>query len=693
MEIIGSAILAIAQSILFYGNKIGISILIFTILSEILIFYIINKNKKIRNKNGFLLLIPILLLSSTYLIFANKIFYIINIFVIIILNILMYAIVINKKGYLEDYIYNSISLVKNTILGLKDGVEHTKNETKEHIKIKKSNKNPNMKKIMFSILTVIVVVSIVIGLLASADSVFASIFTNLAKLVLDNINIISIINLVIRIAIIILTYMLILSFVIKLKKEYFRQERKIKSYNNRYAFTIKLLLIALNIVYLIFCFIQIESLFTKNNQSENFDYANYARTGFFQLMFVSFINFVVILMSNKFNENKETSIKILNLFLVIFTIIIAISSMYRMHMYQLEYGLTYLRMFVYIILITEIIMFIPIIIYIFNEKFDFLKYVFIICLFIYCGINFMQMENLIIDYNLNKKAKTNPIDYDYINKIASADSYELLENELEKSDLNILNKFNLKLKLLQIVNDSQNMKWQEFNISKWKINEKNIDTKKLEDELEEISDEAEKERLRLMQIEEEKAQKEREVEIERKLAERKLNISEDSAYCVYKNIISEDEAYVVEVTAYATGTEQWTIGKITDNGTKYTKMNTFSIAPTSKIEFFENGLGFLEEADSIYCANSKLLITRDSGKTFEKIDFPEGKFTLSNPKGKYWDECYDYFYLPTREDDGSLTVQVSGGYEGGYNNGKTRAKYVSYDNGYTWEFAGEFWKE
>ena len=48
---------------------------------------------------------------------------------------------------------------------------------------------------------------------------------------------------------------------------------------------------------------------------------------------------------------KEKNIKILNLMLVVFTIIIAISSMYRMHIYEMEYGLTYLIMLVYIILI------------------------------------------------------------------------------------------------------------------------------------------------------------------------------------------------------------------------------------------------------------------------------------------------------------------------------------------------------
>ena len=40
--------------------------------------------------------------------------------------------------------------------------------------------------------------------------------------------------------------------------------------------------------------------------------------------------------------------------------------------------------------------------------------------------------------------------------------------------------------------------------------------------------------------------------------------------------------------------------------------------------------------------------------------------------GEKWENCYDYFYLPTKDEDGTLTVLVSGGYEGGYNQGKTR---------------------
>ena len=692
MEIISSTILAIIQSILFYGKEIGISMLIFSIIGNGLISYILIRKNKIKNKKGFFLIIPIILLSSTYFIFANTTFYIANIFIIIILNLTMYAIAITPKNYLRGYIVNSFELLKNTITGCKEGIDYTKEKSKENIKIKNKIEKENVKKIAISLLIVFAVVGVVIGLLISADSIFANIFENIAN-VFKNINISSTLRFVIRLVLIVVAYILILSFILKLNKEYNYQAKELKTNNNKYAFTIKLLLIALNIVYLVFCFIQIESLFAKINIDTDFNYASYARTGFFQLMFVSFINFAVILLSNKFNENKEKSIKILNLFLVIFTIIIAISSMYRMYMYQMEFGLTYLRMFVYIILITEILTFVPVTIYIVYEKFDFMKCSFVIWICIYCAINFINIERIIVDTNVNRTSSTRGIDYEYICSIASEDSFDILEAELQKDNLNALDELRLTKTLLTLANESKEMDWQEFNRAKWRVNEKNIKIDLLEKEIRDLDDDAKEEELRQRREAEEEAERAREEEKSSRLAKEKLAISEDSIKCVYKNIISENEAYVVEVTGYSTGTEQWTIGKITDNGTKYKEMNSFAIAPTSEIEFFEGGLGFLEKSDSIYSASSDLLVTRDSGETFDKIEFPEGEFTLSNPEGKAWEECYDYFYLPTREEDGTLTVLASGGYEGGYNGGETRAKYVSKDDGYTWEFVGEVWKE
>lgn len=130
MEIICSLILSVLQSILFYKKEIGISMLLFALIGNGIIFYILYKKNKIQNKSGVLLMIPIILLSGTYLIFANKTFYIANIFVLIALNISMYAIVINKKSYLKNYICNMFNLIEGSITGYKEGISYTRRNRK-----------------------------------------------------------------------------------------------------------------------------------------------------------------------------------------------------------------------------------------------------------------------------------------------------------------------------------------------------------------------------------------------------------------------------------------------------------------------------------------------------------------------------------------------------------------------------------
>ena len=133
MEIIGSIVLSIIQSILFYGKEIGISMLIFQIICNTILIYILYRRKKISNIRGMLLLIPIILLSNTFILFSNKIFYVLNIIVIFILDLIMYATIIHEKNYFKNEIKNTIDLLANTVINYNKGINYTKNKTKEYI--------------------------------------------------------------------------------------------------------------------------------------------------------------------------------------------------------------------------------------------------------------------------------------------------------------------------------------------------------------------------------------------------------------------------------------------------------------------------------------------------------------------------------------------------------------------------------
>ena len=278
-------------------------------------------------------------------------------------------------------------------------------------------------------------------------------------------------------------------------------------------------------------------------------------------------------------------------------------------MYSSEYGFTYLRIFVYIILITEIITFIPILIYIFNDKIDFLKWCFIISIIVYCSINYINIENIIVNQNINKE-DSSKIDYEYLYNIATADSYKIFKVKLDNEKTSNNEKVEIINILLNIINQNKNMTWQEFNISKYQAGKDLNNEKKLNEEKKKLQE----------QIQEQEKN------------ERKINsiISKKKEAYVYTEEINEDEKYYVEQVDSAVGTAWWRIHKITENGKKYNLINEIEVTTPSKIKFFENGLGFLERPTSIYCGKAELLVTHDSGKTFEVINFPDGVFTLSN---------------------------------------------------------------
>lgn len=192
-------------------------------------------------------------------------------------------------------------------------------------------------------------------------------------------------------------------------------------------------------------------------------------------MFVSFINFVIIIITNSNNkeknvENKYT--KIMNVLMAVFTIIIAVSAFMRMSLYEREYGYTFLRLMVYVILITEIIMIIPTIVYIIKGKFNIFKTYFIIAITMYTVVNFINIDATIARKNVNRYIEQNDIsakreiDFSYLRYNTGTDAipeivrlYNNVSDEKLKREINnyLYNQYNA-------VKEESN--WQQFNISK-----------------------------------------------------------------------------------------------------------------------------------------------------------------------------------------------------------------------------------
>lgn len=424
--LIGALFLSLWQSLLFWKQDLGISVLLFTIP----IIWITTKLLKgnIKNKKALLISIPIIILSSTYFIFDNLTFYLINIVLIPILYLIMIIWAISDFQ-IKSIIYKIILMIFEPLNYIGDVIktvlkEFNPKEKDEQIGEKKE-KNNIFKAVCFTG----IIALIVIGLLCSADNEFAKIFSTIFK----DINIFNVSELTGRIIIIIIAFFYFAGFFMNMldKENGLKEFEKDEKAEKKESYTIRMMLTVLNVVYLVFCFTQIKVLFTE----QNIKYSEFARKGFFQLMIVSLINIVMILKANNKNlketEKQEKYKKTMCIVMVIFTLIIIISAFARMTLYQQNYGYTRLRILVDYTLITEIILLIPTIIYILKNKIDLIKTYFVIIITMYCLVNFINIDKIIMKNNFNRYKETGYIDLNYLMEMNNSD---LIEQLLELKD-------------------------------------------------------------------------------------------------------------------------------------------------------------------------------------------------------------------------------------------------------------------
>ena len=454
-------IICIIHSILLYQKILGINVILLTIPLLLVLYKFLKDNDLIKNKKGLLFMIPIIILSITYFVYDN-IFKEFNILVIPALYLLMYVYTIRPTNNLITLIVQMARTAFKPLDKVSNFIKETKQSLEERLKIKGDNK----KKIK-SIIVVIPVVIVVLVLLSSADMVFGNMFSSVLDIFQDT----PIDNIIGRmiVGVILFIYM---GSLMKYLYESFPQEKDEDRYVKAEEFTIKLLLTTLNVIYVIFDIIQIHSLML-HHVGDKINYAEYARSGFFQLMFISILNIIILLISKR-NSNTKYN-KIMELLMTGLTLIIIISSFLRMHLYEATYGYTLLRLGVYIILTTEVILLIPTILYILKEKYPILKSYLIVVVSVYTFINLFSIENIITKNNINRYYDTGKIDIEYLknnNNDNIPQLVELYKNVMEAKDIE--NREEVKI-LLEIYLDEdfidKNSKTNsifEYNISKEK---------------------------------------------------------------------------------------------------------------------------------------------------------------------------------------------------------------------------------
>jgi len=140
------------------------------------------------------------------------------------------------------------------------------------------------------------------------------------------------------------------------------------------------------------------------NLPEGFTYADYARRGFFELLWVAVINLVLIcainVYSKKTAEEKPFTLKLYSLILSSFTLILIATALSKMIMYINMYGLTTLRVYTSWFMILLAMIFVLVIIKQFRFDMKIAKYFCVITTVMFALLCFSRPESLIARYNI-----------------------------------------------------------------------------------------------------------------------------------------------------------------------------------------------------------------------------------------------------------------------------------------------------
>lgn len=264
-------------------------------------------------------------------------------------------------------------------------------------------KYANIRKIMIGLLVSLPFVAIILGLLSSADMVFDSMLSSIPDFLLD----IDLPSLPFDVFHIIFGFIYFygLFFYFKYHK------RNVETVDSKFdvkmdSLILSTVLTVINLIYVFFCFIQFKYLFFGDASSlpEGIGYADYARSGFFELVFLTVINMTISLFTLRMIEREKQNAFLKSMLYVVncANLVMIYSAFFRMKLYENAYGHTRLRLFVFTFLAYELIVLAFNIIYIRKEEFKVLENTFILGLVIYMGLNVANVDSFIFNSNYEK---------------------------------------------------------------------------------------------------------------------------------------------------------------------------------------------------------------------------------------------------------------------------------------------------
>jgi hypothetical protein len=452
----------------FFRAEIGISYLVFITAFYALFFYRFRRFTYSHQRFGYLVLICIWLLAAGYFINDNSFFYALNIFGIPALVFFHLVLITGPKSTR----WNKLAFISYLFMKLGASIKYNFGFASFVAKSFKQGIEESRfqvwKKVGLGILISLPVLFVVLMLLMSADTEFEKMMGDIPRWfdVLDG----EIIGRILVILFFTFIFFSILQTLIQKQinaviynadKQWFRMD----------AIITITVLVLINAVYVLFTVVQFKYFFSGTLQGD-FTFAEYARKGFFELLFVTLINLTITILVLTFVDRAIGFIKrfmqVMLTALVLASAVLLSSAFLRLSMYEEAYGFTFIRVMAHSFMIFLVVIFMYTLIKIWIEKLSLFHFYFISALLYYTLMNVINVEQIIVTKNIERYEQSGKIDVHYLNSLSYSGIKGLIQLYEKNPQLP-----GLKNILLERQNEANLYKvpWQSYNLKRIQANE------------------------------------------------------------------------------------------------------------------------------------------------------------------------------------------------------------------------------
>ena len=392
---LGSLIYAFWYTFCLYRNNSGITYPFFIGGTCFFFFFFLKKSGRTAKPLAIFDTVSLMLLgistcctSAAYLIVLNK-----WLILLLFLHLFLHSFYDDEEWDIFYYIgaatktlFSSLAFLFQPIIDFSDFLKEKKNT--------QNSRSCILLPILIGIGIAVIMLPLILSLLCSADAVFYNMFSGVLQ---DMMHFYSLQKIFAILAMFLFAFLASYCIMTRLTHPNLSGSKKQRTYEPVIAITFTSIF---SVIYVVFCLIQIVYLFAGlGTLPENYTYAQYAREGFFQLVFICLLNLAIVLLCIRLFQ-RHPALQILLSVISICTFVMIASSAYRMVLYISVYHLTILRVFVLWALLVISILMAGTIVYIYNDTFPFVKFCLVVITVLYLIFSFAHPDYWIAKYNM-----------------------------------------------------------------------------------------------------------------------------------------------------------------------------------------------------------------------------------------------------------------------------------------------------